>query len=348
MQNAAYFTLVAAASASGGRDALPALAAQDEHLAKKLRSAPRTNEERKSRHREVERRRTRRMNMLIEQLRGEIESSGRTVDANKASVLAASIDLINSLRTEIRQLKSGSASNGGAATAGIAAGDDVKVTKAMISATGAAAADAAAVAVCGTGGPAAQPQGGHLATAAAALQAQVHAQAHAQVRAQSQSQLQAQAQAQAQAARRFQQRHQVEHLMRYKQQMLPPNAAAAAQSQLQFMRAHQMQQLFASGAHARAWTSLPAANQSVAATVLRAAAQRAATVVAAHTAESATMAAAVAPAGRPATAAPAAASAVVAATDADAIAPAPTPAGAPAAAPAHAAAVGTKRPRVSL
>ena len=346
MQNAAYFALVAAASASGGRDALPALAAQDEHLAKKLRSAPRTNEERKSRHREVERRRTRRMNMLIEQLRGEIESSGRTVDANKASVLAASIDLINSLRTEIRQLKSGSASNGGAATAGIAAGDDVKVTKAMISATGAAAADATAVAVCGTGGPAAQPQGGHLATAAAALQAQAHAQAHAQVRAQ--SQLQAQAQAQAQAARRFQQLHQVEHLMRYKQQMLPPNAAAAAQSQLQFMRAHQMQQLFASGAHARAWTSLPAANQSVAATVLRAAAQRAATVVAAHTAESATMAAAVAPAGRPATAAPAAASAVVAATDADAKAPAPTPAGAPAAAPAHAAAVGTKRPRVSL
>ena len=91
---------------------------EEERLAKKFRSTPRTDEERKSRHREVERRRTRRMNTLIDQLRSEIEGAGRTVDNNKASVLAASIDLIHNLRSEISTLKAGGAIAGGGSFSG--------------------------------------------------------------------------------------------------------------------------------------------------------------------------------------------------------------------------------------
>jgi hypothetical protein len=87
---------------------------EENRLAKKFRSTPRTEEERKSRHRAVERRRTRNTNKLINQLREEVKAAGRTIDNNKAAILAASINLIRDLSAEIRELKAG----GAVATAG--------------------------------------------------------------------------------------------------------------------------------------------------------------------------------------------------------------------------------------
>ena len=73
---------------------------------KELVVPPASASDRKSRHREVERRRTQRMNALVDQLRTEVESAGRAVEANKASVLAASIGLISDLRREVALLRS--------------------------------------------------------------------------------------------------------------------------------------------------------------------------------------------------------------------------------------------------
>ena len=57
----------------------------------------RSQEEIKSSHRQVERRRTRRINNLIESLKSQIRSAGRTCKKDKVSVLASAVRLIGDL-----------------------------------------------------------------------------------------------------------------------------------------------------------------------------------------------------------------------------------------------------------
>jgi len=66
--------------------------------AETMKKKPRTKEESKALHREVERRRTRRLNELIRHLKEEVECSGFTSKKDKASVLSSAVICIREIR----------------------------------------------------------------------------------------------------------------------------------------------------------------------------------------------------------------------------------------------------------
>eukprot|EP00941_MAST-03F_sp_MAST-3F-sp1_P003562 g3562.t1 len=68
--------------------------------------AKRTREEMKAMHRQVERRRTRRLNDLIYKLKVEVTSTGVSVRKDKASILAAALECIKNLRTKLNAANS--------------------------------------------------------------------------------------------------------------------------------------------------------------------------------------------------------------------------------------------------
>lgn len=69
----------------------------------KVPKITRSKEELKEMHRKVERRRTRRINDLINQLKAEVSQNGISVRKDKASILASTLEYIQRLKSQLRE-----------------------------------------------------------------------------------------------------------------------------------------------------------------------------------------------------------------------------------------------------